>query len=103
MQNPASQFVRDATCYQRPHTLLHCSAKNLTQRCVQVAVMKSWSPALLMRWARVMNHGSLLLAIAPPAFPAGGFGSFASRAEGCGFARVVNVRGKGLLTPGNCI
>jgi hypothetical protein len=43
----------------------HSSTNNLTQRCVQLAVRKSWWPSLLTRLARVMVHGSLLLATAP--------------------------------------
>jgi hypothetical protein len=35
---------------------LHCSTKNLTRRCVQLAVRNSWLPSLLARLAQVMGH-----------------------------------------------
>jgi hypothetical protein len=52
---------------------VHCSTKNLTRRCVQLAVKNSWLPSLLASLARVMVHGSLHLATAPQKFPAGEF------------------------------
>src|SRR5579859_5926474 len=47
---------------------MHCSTKNLTHRCVQLAVRISWLSSLLARLAQVMPHGSLPLAIAPQRF-----------------------------------
>ena len=72
------------------------------RRFVQQAVRKSWLLSLLARLARVMGHGSLLLAIAPQRLAAGGLGSCACLAVRCGFAAVDSARGSGAATPGRC-
>src|SRR5260221_1715198 len=37
---------------------VHCSTKNLTRRCVQLAVRNSWLSSLLASLARMMGHCS---------------------------------------------
>jgi hypothetical protein len=65
--------------------MVYCPTNYLPQRLAQLAVRKPWLDSLLTKLVGAMGHGSLPLAIAPPAFPRGRLVFSACRAAACGF------------------
>src|SRR6266568_7662254 len=80
----------------------HCPTKNLTGWHIQLVVRNSWWVSLRRRLVGEMAHGSLQLAIAPPALPVGRLVFSASLAGACGFVMGDSVRVSGATTPGKC-
>jgi hypothetical protein len=75
--------------------ILHCLTKNLPRRLMElVGVRESWRDFLLTKPAGVIGHGSIPLAVAPRAFPAGRLVCSACLTEACGFVRGDSVRGE---------
>lgn len=96
-ENPLYQGQQEKTA-----RTLHCSTKNLTGRHIQLAVRNSWWASLPRRLAGAMVHGSLQLAIAPPAFPTRRLVFSTCLAEACGFARAGSALGRDAAAPGRC-
>src|SRR6266571_5871796 len=90
-----------STVGKKSVALPHCPTQNLTRGFAQLAAVRiSWLALLLRKLAEVMVHRSLQFAIAPRAFPRGGFVFSACLAEACGFVIGDSVRGSGAASPG---
>src|SRR6266571_3871899 len=92
-----------STVGKKSIALPHCLTQNLTRGFAQLAAVRiSWLALLLRKLAEVMVHRSLQFAIAPRAFPRGGFVFSACLPEACGFVMGDSVWGSGAATPGKC-